>query len=361
MRVLFCGGGTAGHVNPAIAIAQTVMRNSDENRIAYVATVNGIEDHLVGFKKYYIDVIGLKRSFSMKNISFLYKQMKAIEKCKEIIREFRPDVIFGTGGYATYPVIAAGKKLGVKTVLHESNAVPGRAILALEKKADKIFINFAESEKYFKLKEKILHTGNPIRGGFEAYTKEEAKKLLGIKEKYVILCVGGSLGAERINDAVIEMLENFVCQRKDVYLIWSTGRKGYDAARRKLDTNGLGKIPNLMVGEYFSNMPMLMAAADVVVSRAGAMTVSELAYMNKAAILVPSPNVTNNHQFVNAKALCDSMSAVMVTEDRLYDLTDTVRELICNDKKRSELEKNIGQFAVKNANKLIFNSMVELL
>lgn len=361
MRVLFCGGGTAGHVNPSIAVAQTVMRNSSDNKVAYVATENGIENRLVDFKKYHIDVIGLKRCFSLKNFSFLYKQIKAMEKSKEIIREFRPDVIFGTGGYATYPVITAGKKLGVKTVLHESNAIPGKAILALEKKVDRIFVNFMESIKYFKRKEKILHTGNPIRSGFEAYEKGEAKKLLGIKEKYVILCVGGSLGAERINDAVVEMLENFVCQRKDIFLIWSTGRKGYDGVKQRLTTRGLNRVKNLLVSEYFDNMPTIMASADIVVSRAGAMTVSELAYMNKASILVPSPNVTNNHQYVNAKALNDSMSAVMVTEDRLYSLTDTVRELICDEERRKKLEKSIEQYAMKDANKLIFNGMVELL
>ena len=134
MRIMLCGGGTAGHVNPAIAVAETVMRNSCGSRIAYIATEKGIENKLVDFKKYYVDVIGMKRGLPLKNIPFLIKQMKAVEQCKEYIREFRPDVIFGTGGYATYPAIVAGKKLGVKTVIHESNAIPGRAILALQKR-----------------------------------------------------------------------------------------------------------------------------------------------------------------------------------------------------------------------------------
>lgn len=361
MRVLFCGGGTAGHVNPSIAIAQTVLRNSIDNRVAYVATETGIENRLVSFKKYNIDVVGLKRSLSFKNIKFLYKQLKAIEKCKEIIREFRPDIIFGTGGYATYPVVAAGAKMGIKTVLHESNAIPGRAILSLEKKADKIFVNFLESTKYFKDKQKILHTGNPLRNGFETYEKKEAKRILGIQEKSVILCVGGSLGAERLNDSVIEMIENLVRQRNDIFLIWSTGRNGYDRAKQKLRAKGLHKIENVLLSEYFDNMPVVMAAADVVVSRAGAMTVSELAYMNKASVIVPSPNVTNNHQYLNAKALSDSLSALMITEDRLYALTDSVRELLSNEAERRRLEKNIGQYSVRDANKLIFNSMLELL
>ncbi len=361
MRVLFCGGGTAGHVNPSIAIAQTVMRNSSDNRVAYVATENGIENRLVDFKKYKIDVIGLKRSLSPQNLAFLFKQVKAVEKCKEIICEFRPDIIFGTGGYATYPVITAGKKLGVKTVLHESNAIPGKAILALEKKVDRIFVNFSESKRYFKCNEKVIRTGNPLRNGFEVYSKKEAKKLLGIDEKYVILCVGGSLGAQRINDAVIEMLENLICQRKDMYLLWSTGKKELDRVKSILQSRGLKRVKNMLINDYFDNMPMTMAAADIVVSRAGAMTISELAFMNKAAVIVPSPNVTNNHQYVNALALSDSLSAIMVTEDRLYSLTDTVRELLNNEKQRKSMEKSIEQYAIKNANKLIFNYMVELL
>jgi len=361
MRVLFCGGGTAGHVNPAIAVAQTVMRNSGDNRVAYVATENGIENRLVDFKKYKIDVIGLKRSLSPKNLTFLYKQIKAVEKCKEIIREFRPDIIFGTGGYATYPVITAGKKLGIKAVLHESNAIPGKAILALEKKVDRIFVNFAESERYFKCREKIVRTGNPLRNGFEAYSKKESKKLLGIEEKYVILCVGGSLGAQRINAAVIEMAENLVCQRKDVFLVWSTGKRELEGVKTELCSRGLKRVKNILVNDYFDNMPMLMASADVVVSRAGAMTISELAFMNKAAVIVPSPNVTNNHQYINALALSNSLSAVMVTEDRLYTLTDTVRDLLNNDERRKGLEKSIGQYAVRNANKLIYNNMLELM
>lgn len=361
MRVLFCGGGTAGHVNPSIAIAQTVMRNSSDNKVAYVVTENGIENRLVDFKKYKIDVIGLKRSLSPKNLTFLLKQLKAVERCKEFIREFRPDIIFGTGGYATYPVITAGKKLGIKTVLHESNAIPGKAILALEKKVDKIFVNFSESQRYFKCKEKIVRTGNPLRNGFEIYTKKEAKKLLGIDEKYVILCVGGSLGAQRINDAVADMLENLVCQRKDVCLVWSTGKKELERVMGILQSRGLKRVKNMIVSDYFDNMPMIMASADIVVSRAGAMTISELAFMNKASIIVPSPNVTNNHQIINARALSDSLSAIMITEDRLYTLTDAVRELLNNEKQRKSMEKNIEQYAVRNANKLIFKNMVELL
>ena len=361
MRVLFCGGGTAGHVNPAIAMAQTVMRNSSENKIAYVATENGIENELVDFKKYHIDVIGLKKRLSFGTIKFLKKQMMAVEKCKEIIKEFRPDVVFGTGGYATYPVIIAARKMGVKTILHESNVIPGKAIKALEKKADKILVNFEESKSYFKDKSKIVRTGNPLRRGFEIYKKEKARKELGITAKNVILCISGSLGAKRINDAAIEMIDNLVKHQNETYFVWSTGKNEYSRVKDILENKGFNRLKNVVVSDYFQNIPQIMAAADVVISRAGAMTISELASMSKAAILIPSPNVTNNHQFLNAKALDDSLSAIMITEDRLYTLIDMTRELLTNEEKRKKYEQNISEYSLKNANRTIFGIIESII
>ena len=329
--------------------------------MAYVTTENGIENKLVNFKKYSIDVIGLRRSLSPKNIVFLFKQLKAIEKCKDIIREFRPDIIFGTGGYATYPVIVAGNRLGVKTVLHESNIIPGKAILSLAKRADRIFVNFEKTKEYFKNKDKVIRTGNPLRSGFITCTKTLAKQQLGINQRYVILCMGGSLGAEKINSAAIEMIENLVRHRKDILLIWSTGRNEFESVKAELKKKGLQRLENVVVKDYFENMHLQMASADIVISRAGAMAISELAYMKKAAIIVPSPNVTNNHQHLNAKELSDTLSAILITEDRLYSMTDTVRELLASDTKRNSLESNIGEFSGKDANKIIFQEMLSLM
>ena len=360
MRVLFCGGGTAGHVNPAIAVAQTVMRNSSNNKVAYIATVNGIENQLVDFKKYQVDVVGLKGGIG-NAVVFAIKQARAIEKCKEYIKEFRPDVIFGTGGYATYPVIVAGNRLGIKTVIHESNVIPGKAVLSLQKKVDKILVNFEESREHFKCKEKVIRTGNPLRYECIQYDRNSAKKDLKIKEKYVILCTGGSLGAERINRAAIEIIDNFIKHRDDVFFIWSTGRQGYEKALNDLEKRGLSRLKNLMMSDYFKNMPMLMAAADVVISRAGAMTISELAFMNKPSILVPSPNVANNHQRVNANALEKSGAAMVITEDRLYSIVEAVRDLLADTDARNRLSSKISEYAVKDANKKIYNIFKEII
>ena len=361
IRVLFCGGGTAGHVNPAIAVAETIMRNSSENRVAYVTTPNGIENQLVSFKKFQIDVIGLKRKLTLKNLSFIKKQLKAIEKSKQIVNEFHPDIVFGTGGYATYPVAIAAKKMGVPVVLHESNVIPGKAILALQNKADKILINFSESKKYFKVTEKLIHTGNPIRIGFEYCDKDKYKKMLGITEKYVILCTGGSLGARRINKSAIELIENFIKYRSDILFIWSAGKNEYQNVIAEMNKRGLHGTKNVMVCEYISNMPEIMSCSDLVISRAGAMTISELAHCKKASILVPSTNVTNNHQYINAKALEASNATILITEDRLFTIVDVVKDLIDNKSRRMQLEKNIGEFSKDDANKRIYNLMLSLL
>ena len=354
MRVLFCGGGTAGHVNPAIAVAETIMRNSYENKVAYVVTSNGIENSLVDFKKYSIDVTGLKRSLSLKNVSFFVKQMKAIEKCKDIIKSFHPDVIFGTGGYATFPVIYAGHKMGIKTVLHESNAIPGKAILALEGKADSIFVNFTESREYFKNKDKVIHTGNPLRGSFTSYDKQRVRKDLGITQRYVILCTGGSLGAERINNGVIEIIDNLICERDDIFLVWSAGRNEYEKAIREMKRRNVYS-ENVLVKDYFSDISRYIAASDLVISRAGAMTISELAFMKKATIFIPSPNVTNNHQYINAKTLERAGAALLLEENRIYQLIDLVKRLLENEGQRAALEEEIGKYAKNDANKIIYN------
>ena len=223
MRVLLCGGGSAGHVNPALAIGETIQRNLPGSQIAYVVTSTGIENKLVNYKKYSINVKGFKRSASISNFKSAFLLMDAIKKSKKIIKDFCPDVIIGTGGYATYPVVYAGQKMGIKTVLHESNACPGKAIKMLENKVDLIFTNFAESEKFFKNKNraKIIRVGNPLRNGFEEYDKEELKERLNIKEKYVILCYGGSLGAEKINNSAIEIIENYIRYQENIRFIFA--------------------------------------------------------------------------------------------------------------------------------------------
>lgn len=361
MRVLFCGGGTAGHIYPNLAMAETIKSNATNSKLAYVVTEKGMENSLVSLKKYSIDVMGLKGFSVFHNLKAISQIMKAKKECDKIIREFRPDIIFGTGGYATIPVIMAGSKAGIKTVLHESNVVPGKAIKFLEKYATKIFTNFEETSRYFKSKNKVMRVGNPLRSGCGKINKHSIKKKLGITEDKVILCFGGSLGAKAINEAAVELIKNYVQFTKNVRFILATGKSGYFYVKEQMKKNGINNLKNVDVFEFIYNMPEIVSCADIVICRAGAVTLSEISASQKCSILIPSPNVSNNHQYKNAKMIADKGGALMITEDNIYRLTDTVKDLIADDKKREELESRISDFSVENANKIIFNEMVKIL
>ena len=359
MRVLLCGGGSAGHVNPALAIGETIIRNSPESKVAYVASVSGIENDLVPYKKYHIEVAGIKKDI-LGSIKSIYLAIKAIKQSKEIIKDFCPDIIIGTGGYVTYPVICAGSQMKIPTAVHESNIVPGKAIKLLENKADLIFTNFKESEKYFKRKEKVLNVGNPLRKGFSTQEKGYLKKREGINEEQVILCYGGSLGAEKINEVAIEIIENYIRFQKDIRFILATGKRNYYDVCEKLKKKRLDKLKNVDVYEYLYDIDVKMAIADIIICRAGAMTISELSALKKASILIPSPNVANNHQVKNAMALGNSSAAKVITEDKLYMLIDVLRELLSNEEERKNMERAISKLYKPNANKAIYKKIVEL-
>lgn len=358
MRVLLCGGGSAGHVNPAIAIGETIKKNSPKSKIAYVATVSGIENDLVEFEKYHIDVRGIKRKLAFSNIKSIYLTLGAIRESKKIIKEFCPDIIIGTGGYATFPVAYAGKRLGVKIALHESNAKPGKAIKMLERYADVIFTNFKESEKHFRSSEKLCHVGNPLRKGFEREKNGEIKPK---NSKQVILCYGGSLGAEALNNAALDVADNLIRYRDDIVFILATGKRNYYDVCQKMKKRRIDTIKNFIVYEYIYDMASVMESADIVISRAGAITISELAALSKASILVPSPYVSDNHQLENARALEKKGAAIIVSEDCLYTLTDTIRDLLSNISKKEKMKHEISSFYVPNANELIYSKVLEIL
>ena len=354
MRVLLCGAGSAGHVNPAIAIGETIKKYSPKSKIAYVATVSGIENDLVEFEKYHIDVRGIKRKLSLSNVKSVYLTLASINKSKKIIKEFCPDIIVGTGGYATFPVAYAGKRLGVKVALHESNVIPGKAIKMLEGCADVIFTNFKESEEHFRNKEKLCHVGNPLRHGFS----ETASSHNNAKE--VILCYGGSLGAQNLNNAALDVVDNLIRYRKNTVFILATGKRNYYDVCQKIKERRLDTIKNFIVYEYIYDMASVMASAEIVISRAGAITISELAALKKASILVPSPYVADNHQLKNAQALEKHGAAVIVREDCLYNLTDTVKELLNDNNKKSKMKQKIGDFYISDANEQIYNKLISL-
>lgn len=372
MRVLITGGGTGGHVNPALAIANTIKQNDPDSVIAYVGTKRGIENKLVpkaGYPMYYVDVKGIKRSLSPSNIKAAYLALTSPIKAKKIIREFKPDIVVGTGGYVSWPVVKAASQMGIPTALHESNAIAGVAVKMLQKSVDRIYLNFEKTGESLGCdRAKLMKVGNPILGGFSSMTREEARKKLGIpdKYKYVILSYAGSMGAEKVNDAVLCLMREFTAKHPEVYHIHATGSIELELCTSQFKEMGLDKCENIELCEYIYDMPVRMAAADITINRAGAMTISELAATGKCSIFIPSPNVAENHQYKNAKVLSDAGAAALFEEKELTDgakpLIEEVEKLLSDggEKLRAERSEKIRQFAVSDANKLIYNDLVKL-
>ena len=372
MRVLITGGGTGGHVNPALAIANTIKQNDPDAVIAYVGTKRGIENKLVpkaGYPMYYVDVKGIKRSLSPSNIKAAYLALTSPIKAKKIIREFKPDIVVGTGGYVSWPVVKAASQMGIPTALHESNAIAGVAVKMLQKSVDRIYLNFEKTGESLSCdRAKLMKVGNPILGGFSSMTREEARKKLGIpdKYKYVILSYAGSMGAEKVNDAVLCLMREFTAKHPEVYHIHATGSIELELCTSQFKEMGLDKCENIELCEYIYDMPVRMAAADITINRAGAMTISELAATGKCSIFIPSPNVAENHQYKNAKVLSDAGAAALFEEKDLVDgakpLIEEVEKLLSDggEKLRAERSEKIRQFAVSDANKLIYNDLIKL-
>lgn len=373
MRVLMTGGGTGGHVNPALAIANTIKQNDPDAEIAYVGTKRGIETKLVpraGYPMYYVEVQGIRRSLSPKNLKAAYLALTSPYKARAIIEEFKPDIVIGTGGYVCWPVMKAAADMGIPTALHESNAIAGIAVKMLQNSVDRIYLNFEKTgETLTCQKEKLLKVGNPVMGGFSSLTREEARQALGIPEKYkyIILSYAGSMGAEKVNDAVLALMREFTSKHPEVYHIHATGSIEHELCTTQFREMGLDKFENIELCEYIYDMPTKMAAADLTINRAGAMTVSELAITGKAAIFIPSPNVAENHQYKNARVLYDAGAAKLFEESELTDgakpLIDEVASLLSHDgdRERAEMSRKIKDFAVPDSNKIIYKDLLELV
>ena len=360
------GGGTAGHINPAIAIANTIKKNIPNAEIEFVGTKRGLENTLVvkeGYKLHHVNIMGVSRSLSLKNLKAACLMISSQFEARKIIKNFKPDIVIGTGGYVCWPALRVAAKMGIPTLAHESNARPGLAIKQLQGNLDKILVNFKDTEKHIKNKEKVMHVGNPLRGGFGVLDHAEARKKLGIPDdKVYVLAFGGSLGAQRINETVFAYMKNVARNDKNVICHLGTGKNYYKDFRAEFDKAGLDTCENLEMLEYIHDMHVRMCAADVMICRAGAMTISELAMMKKASLIIPSPNVVDNHQYKNAKVLADANAAVLIEEKDLDDtvFANAMAELISNAQKREELSKNIAQFEKSDANKLIFDEVVRL-
>ena len=368
MHILFAGGGTAGHINPALAIAGYIRERHPDAHISYIGTPNKLEAKLVPEKGYNfrtIEVSGFNRSLSpkglMKNIKALTLAASASVNCTKILKELEPDVVVGTGGYVSGPVLREAAKLGIKTAIHEQNAYPGVTTKMLASKVDAVMLAMPEAEKYMKLKKKPYITGNPVRQELLKISRETARAALSLDERPLILSFGGSLGAKYINLAVEGLIEWHNGTGK-FYHIHGTGKSGYKNMTDDFAAKGIILSSEIDVREYIKNMNECMAAADLVISRAGAITLSEITAMGKPAILIPSPYVAENHQFHNAMTLKRAGAAEIIEEKDLTadKLIETVEGLIENKAKLLKMSENAKKIAITDANERIYEVIMKL-
>ncbi len=336
MRVLFTCGGTAGHINPALGVAGRIRQIVPDAEILFVGAEGHMETELVPREGYPIKTVrisGFRRSMKPRmiaeNIRAVGRVVSACRLAKKYIEEFQPDVAVGTGGYVCYPVLKMAADMGVPTAVHESNAVPGLTTKLLEKTVDQIMVGLADSRDFYKDPAKVEVTGTPVRVDFKGLDRAKARRELGLDpERPLALAVFGSLGADYMNETMLGFIRR-MGEKPDMRLIYATGKRYYEAVREKLDRAGL-REPGVDVREYIYDMPKVMAAADVIICRSGASTISELTYLGKPAVMVPSPNVVNHHQEKNARVMEKAGAAKMLLEGR-FDadaLYDTVTGLL---------------------------------
>lgn len=365
MRVLLTGGGTAGHINPAIAIANYIKEKEPHSEFLFVGTERGLEKTLVpkcGYDIKFIDVMGLRRSLSVENIKVFINYVKSTGVAKRIIKKFEPDVVIGTGGYVCAPVVKAAASLKIPTLIHEQNVFPGLAIKMLAGKADVTAISFEETRDMMKAK-KMLLTGNPLRPDlFAVHDIDLVRAQYGFDEKPIVLMFGGSLGAEKMNEALVQMIaENRV---KDFNLIASTGERHYESISESIKkTTDLTNVKNIKVVPYIYNMEEIFFAADVVVGRAGAITVSEITALGKAAVLIPSPYVAHNHQEYNARYLEKNGAARVVLENEVNGkrISEEISSILKNKETLAKMQSNSKKIGIADACETIYNYIKEMI
>lgn len=319
MRIIMTGGGTGGHIYPAVAIADRIRKRTLDTEVLFVGTEKGLEKELVpacGYDIKFITVSGIDRKNLLKNIRTYREYTAGKKQARRIIEEFRPDVVIGTGGYVCGPVIKAAAAMGVRTYIHEQNAVPGLTNRFLEKYVDGVFLGFEEAGKNFRRKEKHILAGNPVRDGFFNADRKKSREELGIGDEFALMAFGGSQGAGRINRAMIDVVEKYN-GADGIRIIFVTGKRFYEPVIKEFEDRNIRLESNIEIKEYIYEMEKYISAADLVISRSGALAVSEISVCGTPSILIPSPNVTGNHQYFNAKAVADKGGAFLMKEEEL--------------------------------------------
>ena len=357
LRVIIAGGGTGGHIFPAIAIANALKKLAPATEILFVGAQGKMEMEKVpqaGYKIEGLDIAGFNRSSLIKNITLPFKLIKSFLKVREIFKLFKPTVVVGVGGYSSFPVLRFAQSRGIKTFIHESNSFAGKSNMLLGKKATRIFVAGDKMDNFFSGK-KILITGNPVRQSISHSTilREEAIRYFNLDpNKKTILSIGGSLGAKSINEALAAQLDEF--EKNDLQLIWQTGKPYAEKAKQMAE-----KMPNVWFNDFIMQMEYAYAAADVVISRSGAMAISELCVQKKAVLFVPYPFAAEDHQTANAQSLVNKNAGIIIKDSEAFDkLVPAVLALVKNEKKIEDLRFNISKLSILNADEIIANNIL---
>ncbi len=362
MKVIISGGGTGGHIFPAIAIAKAILAIKPNAEILFVGAEGKMEMEKVpaaGFKIIGLPIVGIQRKLTLKNFAVPFKLFASMLKAKKILKEFKPDIAIGVGGYASGPLLSAASSAGIKTLIQEQNSYPGITNKILSKKVNRICVAYEGLENFFP-KEKIVITGNPVR---PEVTKLDGKKERGLEQfkldhtKKTILVIGGSLGARTINQAIRRWAEDL--QQHNTQIIWQTGKTYFETAQTFVTEHNLQYVH---VHEFIKDMDLAYACADIVVSRAGAMSIAELCLVKKPSIFIPSPNVSEDHQTKNAMALVLRNAAILVKDDAAQaELKKEILDLLANETKMTQLATNMAAMGFPSAAEAIAHEVFALV
>ena len=370
MKAIISAAGTAGHINPGLAIANKIKKEQPNSEIIFIGTTRGLENDLVpraGYELKTIDAYGLSKKISIDNLKKMIKTIKGFGEAKKIIKEFNPDIVIGTGGYICGATISAAHSLKIPTMLHESNAFPGKAVKMLAKKTDTIMVSFEDAIPRIKKAKNIVYTGTPVKISKKDYGINEKLAIIkkaGLNEtRPIVLIFGGSQGAQKINEAVIGILTNKL--NKDYQIMWATGPKQYDIIKDKLEEKSINieNVQNAKIVPYIYNMEEIMNISNLIVARSGAMTITEISNLGKPAILIPLPNVSGNHQFYNAKVLEDVGAAKIILNGELEsrNLNDTIEKIVLDKKLEEQMGSNSLKVSNVNAEDKIYDEIQKLL
>ncbi len=366
MKVLLTGGGTGGHIYPALAIIEEIKKQHPNASFLYVGTKSGLEHEVVvkeGIPFQMIDVKGFTSKQIVKKVLTVKKAAVAVLESIKIAKAFKPDLVIGTGGYVAGPMVLGAALSGYKTAIHEQNVFPGKTNKLLSKFVNRVYLSYEESAKYFPNKEKLVWTGNPVRKEFEALQKEDCRKALGLeKDTFLVVSFGGSGGAKRINDTMLLVLNYFKNDPK-VKLFHVTGKCYYEKFVKCIDQSGLSLGKNTEVKDYLFDIPKYLCAADLVIGRSGATTLSELLAVKTPSVLIPSPNVAEDHQTYNAKEMVRLGVSQMIQESELSDhmIIDFINTSRENPVTLNEMKMAFAKLSNERAAKLIVDDFINYL